>query len=213
MLFGKKESKVQDLIQEHLCSVKDCLEEFENMIFKYLEEDSDFVNSSFAVHEKEHKADEIRRRIEAQIYEGAFMPLYRGDYITLVELVDKVANRAETISDFLAQQNPYVPPELKDRFRKLTAKVLECFEPLEKVVQALNNDWDEASRLAREVEELEQQVDRIEWGIIKDLFEDEECDLAQKLQLRDLIQLTASVSDRMEDVSDRIDIMLVKRQL
>ncbi len=213
MLFGKRESKVQDLIQEHMCAVKSCLEVFEDMVFKYLDDDDGFVDSSFKVHEKEHEADEIRRRIEAKIYEGAFMPLYRGDYITLVELVDKVANRAETISDFLAQQKPYVPEEQKEQFRNLTKKVLECFKPLEKIVEALNEDWEEASRLAREVEEMEQQVDRIEWDIIEDLFEKQDCDLGEKLQLRDLVQLTASVSDRMEDVSDRIDIMLVKRQL
>lgn len=213
MIFGSKEAEVKDSLQEHLDAVHECLEVFEDMMFKYLNEDEEFKKSSYQVHEKEHEADKIRREIEIQIYEGAFMPLFRGDYITLVELIDKVANRAETISDFIAQQNPRVPDELDDRFRKLIEKVIECFEPLIGVVTALNSDWEEAGRLARQVEELEQEADRIEWQLISDLFEMEELELAEKIQARDLIQLTAALADRMEDISDRIDIMLVKRQL
>ena len=213
MIFGSKEAEVKKSIQAHLDAVQECLEVFEDMMVEYLDENEKFKESSFKVHEKEHAADEIRREIEIQIYEGAFMPLFRGDYITLVELIDKVANRAETISDFIAQQNPRVPDQLDDRFRELIKKVLECFEPLGGVVAALNSDWEEAGRLARQVEELEQEADRIEWQLISDLFEMEEMDLAEKIQARDLIQLTAALADRMEDISDRIDIMLVKRQL
>ncbi len=211
MIFGRKESRVKETISQHLEEVQSCLRVFKDMMDAYLD-GNEFEELSYQVHEREHDADKIRREIEREIYEGAFLPLFREDYITLVELIDKVANRAETVSDIVAQQHPHIPEEMRPGLKKMTATVLECFDPLVGIIEAFDSDWEEASRLAREVEELEQTVDQHEWNMIKELFEREDMELAEKLLARDLIHFTASISDRMEDASDRIDIMLVKRK-
>ncbi len=213
MFFGRKESHVKDLIHQQLQSVQECLEVFSEMMEKYLKDEKGFRELSFQVHETEHEADKIRRKIETEIYEGAFMPAYRGDYISLIELIDKLANRAETISDFVAQQKPEIPSELKPRVQELTDNVVECLNPLLEIIKVLDQDWEEASSRAQQVENSEQKIDEIEWKLIRDLFEREDFELAEKIQARDLIHLIASISDRMETVSDRIDIMLAKRNL
>lgn len=212
MLFGGKESQVKDLIQEHIEVVGDCLDVFEQTLIQYLENDPDFEEYAHEVHEKEHQADKVRRRIEGAIYEGAFFPFLREDYITLVELIDRVANRAETVSDIVAQQTPPVPGDMKQELTTLCERVLECYEPLLEVMRAMEEDFERTNELTHTIESIEQDVDRQEWGMIKDLFEREDLQLAEKLLVRDLIQMTASVADRMEDASDRIDIMVVKRK-
>ncbi len=213
MFFGQREDDVKQLINQQLESVQDCLETFSQMMQLYLKGDKKFRDLSYQVHEAEHAADEIRREIELKIYEGAFMPAYRGDYISLVELIDKIANRAETISDFVAQQNPYIPEDLLPRVKELTVEVVDCLDPLLKIIDVLDKSWKEASKRAQQVENAEQKIDQIEWKLISDIFEHEELDLAEKMQARDLVHLIASISDRMETVSDRIDIMLAKRNL
>ena len=213
MFFGQKESEVKDLLHQHLQSVGDCLEVFQEMMESYLKGKDDFRDLSFKVHEAEHEADNIRRKIETQIYEGAFMPAYRGDYITLVEHIDKIANRAETISDFVAQQNPLIPEDLISRVEGLTKSSINCIDPLLEIIKVLDQNWEEARKRAQQVENAEQDVDQMEWKLIRDIFERDDLELAEKMQARDLIHLIASISDRMETISDRIDIMLAKRSL
>lgn len=213
MFFGEKESHVKDLIHQQLQAVQDCLDVFSQMMQHYLNDEDEFRELSYQVHETEHEADKIRRKIETEIYEGAFMPAYRGDYISLIELIDKVANRAETISDFVAQQQPEIPDDLEPRVQELSDEVVDCLDPLLQIIKVLDQDWEEASVRAQQVEESEQKIDELEWQLIRDLFEREDLELAEKMQVRDLIHLIASISDRMETVSDRIDIMLAKRNL
>jgi predicted phosphate transport protein (TIGR00153 family) len=213
MIFGRKESDVKDLIRNHLSAVDDCLGEFDRMIDCYLEGDDRYEEFSYGVHEEEQRADEIRRQIEQEIYEGAFMPLFREDYITLVELADRVANRAETVSDIIAQQSPEVPEDMRADLKELSDTVLTCFDPLVDVIGALDKSWEETHEIAQQVEELEQEVDKIERRLIEELFDRTDMELAEKLQIRDIIQLIASIADRMEDTSDRVDIMLIKRKV
>lgn len=194
-------------------AVQACLEQFVQMIEHYLDEKDDYQSYSYGIHEKENEADQIRRRIETGIYEGAFMPLFREDFITLVELVDRVANRSEIVSDIIGQQAPDIPEYMKDDLRKLARSVIKCFDPLTRVIAALDQSWEETHKLAQQVEEIEQETDEIERRMIEELFQQEDIPLGEKLQLRDLIQYIASITDRMEDASDRVDIMLIKRKV
>jgi predicted phosphate transport protein (TIGR00153 family) len=213
-LFGQKESETKELIKEHIITVQDTLELFQELMFAYLEDDSSFRDMSYDVHDREHDADELRRKVERKLYEGAFMPLFREDYIVFAELVDKVADRAETCSDMVAQQRPDIPDEFRDDFKDLVHEVVRAFHPMENVVDVLEEgDQEEVRQLVRDIGSSEENVDKLEWDLIKRAWDLEELELAEKIHLRNLINLVASIADRIENISDRVNIMMVKRNL
>jgi len=213
-LFGQKESRTKELIKEHIQAVQVTLDIFQDLLFAYLDGDEEFKELSFDVHDQEHEADELRRKVERQLYEGAFMPLFREDYIVFAELVDKVADRAETCSDMIAQQRPDVPEDFLDDFKDLVHEVVRAFHPMEDVVDVLEEgDQDRVRELVREIGSAEENVDKLEWDLIKRSWDRDDLELAEKIHLRNLINLIASIADRVENISDRVNIMMVKRKL
>ncbi len=214
MFFGQKESKTNDLMQQHIHKVQETLDLFEELIEAYLGGESDFTDLSLAVHDKEHEADEARREVENNLYEGAFMPVFREDYFVFTELVDQVADRAETCADMIGQQDPEIPEIFQSDLKELTHEVTQSFDSLEGVPELLESgSKDEIRERVRDIGSDEEAVDKLEWNLIERVWEYEDFDLAHKMQLRDLINLVASIADKIERVSDRMNIMIVKRKL
>ena len=58
---------------------------------------------------------------------------------------------------------------------------------------------------------LESNVDTIEDKLVESVFA-MDIELAAKLQLSDLIELICDVSDIIEDIADKIQIMLITRK-
>ena len=214
MFFGRKESKTNDLMQEHIDRVQETLDLFEDLMEAYLGGEKDFPKISLAVHDKEHEADEARREVESNLYEGAFMPVFREDYFVFTELVDQVADRAETCADMIGQQDPEVPDKFQDDLKELTHSVTKSFDALKGVPELLESaSKEEIRERVRTIGSDEEAVDKMEWNLIERVWEYEDFDLAHKMQLRDLNNLIASIADKVERVSDRMNIMIVKRKL
>ena len=93
-LFSK-ESQVEKFAQQHVELVYDCVEKLKEVMEFYYKSDFDVVDEKVdELSEIEHKADIIRRQMEIEFYNGAFLPFDREDRIVLAELVDNVADMA-----------------------------------------------------------------------------------------------------------------------
>ncbi len=212
LFFGKKEKEVEELVTKHMQLVKQALTEFSNLIDAYIEGDKQFEEDAYTIHKLEHKADVARRQVAIKLSEGAFLPIYREDYIVLLELIDKIANKVESTSDYLVLTRPDIPEFLVDEIRNLVRSTLGCFEPIESLYELFQKDFDQVLAMAKSVEEKEQEVDKIQWYVVKGIFKSD-LPLAEKLVLKGLVDNIAAISDRMEDVSDRFEIMVVKRSI
>jgi len=74
------------------------------------------------------------------------------------------------------------------------------------------DDMNHVTEHTKAIEIKEGEIDRLERDAIKLVF-GMDIDLAEKLQLREMIEQLVEISDRAEDLSDRIDIMVVERKL
>ena len=212
-LFGmKREKEVEELITKHFSTVRKTLAEFSKMMELYLNKDDDFKNGCYEVHQLEHEADIIRRNAQVKMHQGAFLPIYREDYIFLLELVDGVANKAESTSDFVILTRPEIPTFLEEGVRALVSASVETFRPLERMHELFQEDIDKVIEVARSVEEREQMTDKLQWDLTKALFKSD-LDLSHKMHVKHLIDYIATIADRIEDVSDRLEVMVVKRSM
>jgi predicted phosphate transport protein (TIGR00153 family) len=212
MFWDKKEQQVKDFMKEHLGKIKECLDLFETTIDIYLAGKYEEANvSSFNVHKKEHEADEVRRKILAKLSEGAFLPFFREDYIGIVELVDKIANRAKTVTQTMVLEGLKIPGEMKEDIRLLTRKAVETLEPLEQLLESPLLDKPQSIALIQEISTREQAADAIEFKLLKKLFHEINISLAEKILIGALVKSVSEIADAIENVADRVGILISKQ--
>jgi predicted phosphate transport protein (TIGR00153 family) len=178
----------------------------------YLKHDRVFKEDSGNIARLEHEADEVRRDIECKLYEGAFLPIYREDYIMLVEQLDQVANQAEAVSQFIMLTRPSVPEMIQEDLRQIARISVEAFRGIVDCVVAVRKDAAQAFAVSKEVQKRESEVDEIVWQMTKKLFKSD-LPKAEKIHVKMLIDRIAAVSNRIEDTSDRLAIMAVKSKV
>ena len=210
-LFGKKENEVEKLFIEHFDMVGKTIGELKLALSAYLEDNLEFKDYSFNVHKLEHKADIIRHSVELKLYKGAFLPIYRQDYLTLIEQIDKIANRCEDVADFLSLTRPEIPVWMKSAILQLMGLTDQTFLVLRDGFKTFLQDMDNVFGISEKVGDKEQAVDKLEWDITRKIFKSD-LELAHKLLLREFVVLIGKLSNRMEDVADHFEVMSVKRR-
>lgn len=210
-ISGKREKQVVSLFLKHCEKVEETLHQLRTFIEGYME-DPDSVSSVYQkVCELESEADKLRRETERGINEGAFLPNFRGDLTELMELVDKIANKAEYVADLFSLQKPKIPEELKGYLLKQLEISLKAFRSLRKAVESLFEDLAKVESYVLEVERFEHEEDMVEKEALKKLF-DMEIEKCEKIELKEIMRSIGDIADRAEDASDRILVIVAKRR-
>ena len=209
MFFGKKERQTEQLILDHIEAVGRVVTVLGQTIQDYCDEKKRFKKQAMEVESGESAADGIRRNIEMSLYDGAFMPAQRGDYSRLVESVDKVANQCEEVSQFLRLTRPELDPDSINGLKQIAEATVRCFAHLPTMFAKFDTGR-KVMELAHQVEKEEQAVDEIFAKTVRQLFKSE-MDLAHKLHIKLLLDRVAAVTNRIEDASDRFQIIVATR--
>jgi len=211
--FGKKELRIIQLFQDHMVAVENTVKSLIDFL-KNLE-NGDIDRESFVekIRKNESDADDKRRKMETEMYLGAFLPNFRGDLLGIAESIDVVANKAESTADLIELQNIHIPEEFIPRLIELAEKSLETYLSVKQAASSIFNDMDVANDHINKTEQLEHESDQLEKALVKTLFRKEEIELAHKIQLEKLIKKLADIADQAENVSDRLQIVIFKRRV
>ena len=213
MFFGKKEMAIIQLFHEHLDSISRTLENLEKVFLASQNDDSSSVEIySEEVRKMESAADAKRREVENSMYQGAFLPNFRGDFLGLAESFDKVANEAENVVDQIVLQHLVIPSELKTDLLKQVQLAAETFEAAKEAAVNLFQELSVAEEKIKETERLENTEDSHERALVKKIFE-MNLSLAEKRQLRELVLSIGDIANLSEDCSDRMEIIVLKRRV
>jgi len=212
-IFGGKESSVFEEMDRHLNVVAGALDAFKQLVDAYMAGDYERAKDLEAeVGRFESEADSLRRDIETMLYEGAFLPASRGDYVRLSELVDQVADAAESAAHTLMLARPKVPEDLSEDIINFVNSATSTYRLLEAAVHALNEDVDKAKDLAKAVEDSEESADKIEYDVKARVFESEAITTYAKLIWNQVLTKIGDIADRAEDASDQVLLMAIKRR-
>lgn len=215
MVFGqrKRDEEVRQDILTYCEQIGRTVDEFTRMIREYIDWNKHFKQQSRKVHRMEHEADEMRRSIEKAMFAGAFLPAFRADYITLLEILDRVANKAEDAGDMLYLVRPDIPEELRGELVRIAELTTEAYQQVpvaaEKVMEGDNN----IESLSRFVERKEQEIDKIQFNITRRLFKETDLSKPEAMVIKLVIDQVCNVSDRIENVMDRLSLIAIIRQL
>ena len=219
-MFGKKErDRINELLGLHIEKVDQTLKRFKECIYAYIEDgpskdkDARYNVIGYEVHKLENEADDLRRELQRKLYiEASFLPELREDYVNLTELIDQVADIAEHTTDNLVLLQPDIPSSLNDDIKELVDLTLNTYGPIDKIVKYLLTNKDLVFENCKMIEDNEDLVDKKEWHVIKDLF-DLDIPIGNKIIIREIVQSIAMISNQIEDVSDKMEVMVIKRQV
>jgi len=211
-IFGKKEERIIELIKNHLDLVERTIESLRDYLNMYFSDGEKATVIYERIQTLESDADRVRRKVETDMYSGAFLPNFRGDLLGLIESVDKIANKAEFVADLIELQHPVIPDELKDGILRQIDLSLEAFRMLKRSIEYLFEDLQKAGEYVILTEKREHEEDEVERGNIKKLFE-LDIERCAKLEIKEIIRSIGDIADRAEDSSDRVEIIILKRRV
>jgi predicted phosphate transport protein (TIGR00153 family) len=163
----------------------------------------------------EHEADEIRRKMETEFFHGAFLPFDREDRIILAEQVDSVADATESTAYAISLGKITFPISFKEDFVELVDASCDTVAVLRECIKLLDTDLGAALSKAHEVEEKEDNGDKIERRLIRRLYEtyrNDEISILKFIELKNITEKIGNIADRAEDASDRVPIIVAKRK-
>lgn len=214
MDFWWSESRIEELIEDHLEHVEKVFVKFGEGIKVWMDhEDIDEAGElTHKVRNLERRADEVRREIEKELIGGALLANSRGRIMDLVGRVDKLANAGEATMNFTVLQEIRVPDQLKPLVIEIVDRTLEIIDHVrDGVLDLLEGKVDEALEATKAIEIGESNIDELEQDFIGQLFT-MDLDLAEKILLRQFLETLVETSDRAEDFSDRLDMILAIRR-
>lgn len=213
-MFTKNNSNT--LIMEQLKDVELCLVNFENFMRAAVIPETvneTIKNLSLGVIASENAADvSLRKMIDS--LNGPYLPSTREDLISIATSCDKIANKCETVTKIIVYQRFTFPEGFADDVLNIVAITRKQFEVLEKAVRLLFEKFGELIKnhaILDDIRALESDVDRIEEKLYEKIFA-EQTDLARAMQIHSVVELISDVSDIIEDVADKIQIMLISRK-
>jgi hypothetical protein len=208
----KKEKHIVELIEKHVEAVAETVHLVQQSLNALLDGDEERATSiTKQVHRKEHEADTIQREIDTEMFGGAFMPSIREVLFMTVDSVDKVANRAEKLGDFIALITPVIPEEIREDLRTMGELTYQGARKLQDAVNHLFSDIDQVHKDTTEVERLEAEVDKYAWRVLVTVFKKMDIEkFSHRMMLREMVIHLSSISNKMEDTSDRLDVIALK---
>lgn len=214
--FFGKETEVEKYSRLHVRLVYECAHKLKDVMAHFYRGDYELMDREVEeISRYEHEADEIRRKMEVQFYQGAFLPFDREDRIVLAELVDSVADATQSSAYTISFGRIDFPLQFKKDFTELVDSSCKTVSVLKECIELLEEDLSDALNKAHEVEEFEEEGDKIEIQIIRKLYDSykkNEIDLFTFIELKDITEKIGNIADRSENASDRIPIMVAKRK-
>ena len=211
MLF-KKEKTVNEQILKHMDSVWHCLTIALKTVNEYLKDNIEEAKLlAIEVDNCETAADMILREIMGSLYSGAYLPSLRSDIFNLAQYVDSISNAAEACCDFFLDQRPEIPEAMKQNFQSIMEKSISSCDPLKEALASFfsNEDVNTIREKANQVGIMESDIDKEEWDLTRDIFKTD-LDYGHKIHLKQCLESIVTISDRAEDASDKLQLIIIK---
>ena len=213
MLFsGKNEKKVVKLVFEQIVSLISIQTAFGKMLD--IESDVDLNAKEIdGVSQQSAAANlkEMRRQAEALLFQGAFFPVYREDYLFFMDRVNTMATACINIVRELENIRSITSTEFLGEAGQLNQLFIEAVEAQAQMFQTLHKDCRQAIGLAGRIEEITAKAGHLEIQMKKRIMEDNAVELGDQLLMSELISRFADISGLVSDGLTRLKVMIAKQ--
>jgi len=172
----------------------------------------DFAIRVAAIDKLESEADTLSKGVETQLYSHSLIPDHRGDVLGLLENADDIIDTAKSSLHQFSVEQPVIPEEFRDGYRKLADASALAAEAVVVASRTFFRDPAATKDYLFKVHHYESEADSLSDDLKRRIFASD-LELAQKTQLRYFAHNVEKVSDKAEDVADRLAIYAIKRTM
>jgi predicted phosphate transport protein (TIGR00153 family) len=213
MPLFKSSRNIESKIDEFFDTVAEGALVFRAGVHSYLKGDSEaFGNAIVSIDKLESQADKLSREVEAHLYSHSLIPEHRGDVLGLLENTDNIIDTIKSCLGQFSVESPDVPEEYHEGYRKLAEAGCEAVEAVIVSARAFFKDVKSVKDNLYKVHHFEKEADGISDRLKRSIF-NSDMELAQKIHLRYFALNVEKVSDRAEEVADRLAIYAIKRTI
>lgn len=212
-----KTNTVHILLLEQLRDVESCLLYFESFMRAACTEGTvheTLKGLAVNVSEAEAKADISLRKMIDSLQGHAYLPSTREDIISVATRCDKIANACEGIANHVVYQHFSFPAQFTDDLLEIVSITHDQFEVLEKAITRLFTNFGDMLKdhsILDEIRGFESQVDKIEHKLNEQIYV-LDIELAARMQLGKYLESLCDISDTIENIADKMQIMLITRK-
>ena len=212
-----KNNPVHMLIMEQVNDVENCLIQFESFIRASSSPDvspETLKTLAGGIYDAEGVADVSLRKMIDSLSGSSFLTATRQDLIEIASGCDAIANKCENYAKMSVFQNFVFPNEYSEDLLNIISISREQFDVLRKSVSLLFSDFGGLLKdhsILDEIRKQESNVDAIEESLYERIFK-MDVQLAEKMQMKEFADNIAEISDIIENLADKIQIMLVTRK-
>jgi predicted phosphate transport protein (TIGR00153 family) len=185
---------------------------FREAIKAYLDKDMDSFNRHREkIDALEKNADRLQRSIENEMITHSILPRHRVEVATLIDEMDEIIDALKSTLNSISIELPQIPVSLKRNFISLTEASVNAGEELVPAARAFFIAPVTVREKLLKVYYFESETDKVGFNTKKIIFQDmKELDLAQKAQLRYIIQHIENISDLAQKAADLLSGMAIK---
>jgi hypothetical protein len=208
-------------IQNHMAEVINCvskLEDFLNATF-----DDDWVTAAQVfdqISADEQSADKLKKQFRMHMPKSLFMPVSRGDLLSIITQQDNIANLTKDICGIILGRQMAIPKVLHADFIGFVGSSTVTCEKAHGAINELDELLEAGfagaevkfvQKLIRELAAQEQKVDKKELKLRKKLF-NLEADLppVNVIFMYNIIDQIGALADTAEMIGNQVELLLAK---
>ncbi|MBN2439150.1 MAG: DUF47 family protein [Deltaproteobacteria bacterium] len=172
-----------------------------------------FAQCLASIRDTEHKGDALRRSIERDLYQKTLIPESRGDVMELLEDMDALLDRFTGLIWQFEIEHPDICVEFHDDFKELLKASVEAVEAVVRSCRAFFKEINAVADHIHKVVFWEKESDKVTTRLQRAIFGRPNLRLSHKMHLRFFAKQVDRIADEAEDVSDRLNIYVIKRRL
>ena len=208
-------------LQNHMAEVINCVSKLEDFLDTAFDDDWDKAATVFdAISANEQSADDLKKQFRMHMPKSLFMPVSRGDLLSILTQQDHIANLTKDICGIILGRQMAIPKALRSDFIGFADSSVETCKKAHGAINELDelletgfagSEVKFVQKLIRELAAQEQKVDKKELKLRKKLFNLEaELPPVNVMFMYNIIDQIGALADTAEQIGNQVELLLAK---
>lgn len=217
-MFGR--SPIRPL-EEHMAKVHACVKELLPFFEAVLAKDWVTVETlQQDIVRLENKADDLKRDLRMHLPKSLFMPVSRGDLLDLLNVQDRLANKAKDIAGLILGRKMVFPEKIAVDFMEFVKRNIEASKQANVAIHELDelletgfsgNEIKHVESMIKKLLRIEEETDAQEIKLRHTLFQIEtKLPPVDVMFLYKIIEWTGDLADQAREVGDQLQTLLAR---
>jgi predicted phosphate transport protein (TIGR00153 family) len=185
---------------------------FKEAMKSYLDKDLETFERQFQkLNELENSADRLQREIENEMIIHSVLPQSRDEVVALIDMLDEIIDSIQNLLRDIDIERPVIPDEINNCFYTIVVASANAAEELVPAARAYFRSPYTVREKLLKVYYFESETDKFVAQTKKKIFREMNyLHLAEKNQLRYIINNIENISDYAQKAADKLSGMAVK---